>query len=206
MAIVDDRMAVTILTELDGVAMQNTRYFEIDALGTEPTNAASLLEIVTGYHDSIKAYCFTGWKIVCATLENLTTPEGKTVIFVTLAGMSIVDSHPQHQVLRFNIAAQQQPENIMHYGAFNQSGIIESKSNRGRVAVPDDFNPLVQWLGLDMGLGGTGWSVSPLLRFNATPPSPPNPFTEDFDVIQKVQVNTEFKTLRSRKTVLCAVA
>jgi len=202
MPIVDDQLSYTLITELDGVQMSNTRYFEIDAIGDDPTPSSMLNDIVNDYYDAVKAICNDDWKIVCARLKNHTTVEGETVIFVTLAGLSAIDSHPQHQVIRMNMNAKEQPSGLMHQGAFNQSGIIETKSTRGRVVDPADFDALAQHLFVPGAFGGTGWSVSTLIRFNSTPPTP---FTEAFANVNKVQLNTEFKTLRSRKTKFCAV-
>jgi len=202
MAIVDDQLSYEIITELDGVQMSNTRYFEIDAIGDDPAPVDMLNDIVTHYHDAIKALCATEWKIVCARLHNHTQVEGDSVIFVTLLGTDAADSHPQHQVVRLNLYAKETGPNIFHHGAFNQSGITEPRSTRGRVATPADFIPLISHLSNPANFGGTGWEVSTLIRFNSTPPTP---FTEAFANVRKVQLNTEFKTLRSRKTKFCAV-
>lgn len=204
MAITDDQLSYEIITELDGVQMSNTRYFEIDDIGDDPAPASMLTDIVNDYYDAIKVFCAPEWKIVCAKLHNHTQVEADTVIFVTLPGTGVGDSHPQHQVLRFNIYAQVQPANFMVRGAFNQSGILETKSLRGRLGQPADMDPLVQHLGVPGAFGGTGWAVSTLVRYNGTPPNPPT-FTEEFANVRKVQVNTQFKTLRSRKTKFCAV-
>jgi hypothetical protein len=203
MAIVDDQLSYTLITELDGVQMSNTRYFEIDAIGDDPTNVSMLNDIVNDYYDSIKLFCSTAWKIVCAKLHNHTQQESDSVVFVTLLGTGVGDSHPQHQVVRFNMYAQVQPANFMVRGAFNQSGILEAKSLRGRVGNPADFDPLIQHLDTPAAFGGTGWSVSSLIRYNGTPPTP---FTEEFANVNHVQVNTQFKTLKSRKTKFCAVS
>lgn len=205
MAIVDDQLSYTIITELDGVQMSNTRYFEIDAIGDDPLPVSMLNDIVNHYYDAIKDHCNDGWKVVCARLKNHTQVEQESVIFVTLPGLSAVDAHPQHQVLRFNMYAQVQPANFMVRGAFNQSGIIESISLRGRVLVPADFDDLVTHLNNPSSYGGTGWEVSTLIRYNGTPPPAPS-FTEEFANVNQVQVNTSFKTLKSRKTKFCAVA
>jgi len=203
MAIVDDQMSYTIITELDSVQMSNTRYFEIDSIGDDPSNASMLGDIVNHYYDAIKVFCATSWKIVCARMENHTNPEGEVIIFVTLPGTGAGDSHPQYQVVRFNIYAQVQPANFMVRGAFNQSGILETKSLRGRVGNPADFDPLVTHFRQPNQFGGTGWNTSTLIRYNGTPPTP---FTEEFANVNQVQINPSFKTLKSRKTKFCAVA
>ncbi len=205
MAIVDDQLSYTIITELDGVQMSNTRYFEIDAIGDDPAPVDMLNDIVLDYYDSIKVLCSTDWKVVCAKMHNHTQVEGDVVIFVTLLGTGVGDSHPQHQVVRLNMHAQVQPANFMVRGAFNQSGILEAKSLRGRLLVPADFDPLVQHLDTPASYGGTGWAVSTLIRYNGDPPTPPNPFQEEFANVNHVQVQTQFKTLKSRKTKFCAV-
>lgn len=205
MAITDDVMFVRIITELDGVQMHNHMYFEIDDVGDDPSNVSMLNDIINDYYDRIKVLCGTAWKVVCGTIENITTPESKGTIFVTLPGTGAGDTHPQHTVLRFNIYAKEQPTVVMHHGAWNQSGIIETKSLRGRLGNPADFIPFITWLANPGNFGGSGWGVSTLLRYNATPPPAPD-FTEAFANVNHVQVNTQFLTLKSRKTKLCAVA
>ncbi len=204
MAVTDDQLSYELITELDGVQMSNTRYFEIDDIGDDPTPASMLNDIVNHYYDSIKIMCGAAWKIVCANLHNHTQVTGDTTIFVTLLGMGPGDTHPQHQVVRHNIYAQEQPANIIHRGAFNQSGIIETKSFRDRVGDPSDYDALNQHLFVPGNFGGTGWAVSTLVRYNAEP-DPLQPFIEAFANVRKVNLNTQFKTLRSRKTKLCAV-
>lgn len=204
MSIVDDVMYVRIISELDGVQMHNHQYFEIDALGDDPSDVSMLNDIVNDYHDRIKVLCGADWKIVCATIENMTTPAGKATIFVTLIGTGAGDTHPQHQVIRFNIYAKEQPVVIMHHGAWNQSGIIKTKSLRGRYGNPDDFIPFNTWLSNPGNYGGTGWAVSTLLQYDATPPPAPF-FTAAYANINKVDANLQFLTLKSRKTKLCAV-
>lgn len=202
MAIVDDVMEFKIITELDGVQMANTRHFQIDDLGDDPNPNDMLGDIIVSYHAAIEAQCSDQWKVVCGIMENITNPEGQNVRFVTLAGGSAIDAHPQHQVLRFNIYTKELGGDRIMHGAFNQSGIIESKSLRGRLNNPADFDAMVTFLRAPFAFGGTGWEVTTVLRWNDG--TPQTPFFK-YDDVRKVQVLTEFKTLRSRKTKFCAV-
>ncbi len=205
MAIVNDKFAIDIITELDGVQMTNVLYFEIDDIGDDPSIQSMIADILNAYHFSISLRTNVLWKVVCGKFENITTPEAKVIQFLTLPGLDTLDCHPQHQVLRFNKHGQQQPENIIHRGAFNQSGVSESYSLRGLLNNTADFSALEQFLHLPGNFGGTGWTCSALIRWND--PQPPLFETDyKYDVVRKVQVHSQFKTLRSRKTVLCAVS
>jgi len=202
MASVNDKFSATILTEHDGVQMSNTTYWEIDALGDDVNVSIQMARFLQDYYDSIKAIASDQWKAVCVVYRNLTLSEGVHVVFATLPGLALNTGHPQFSVFRVNRYAQNLAANAIKRGAFNQGGIEEAQSVRGRVTSPAAFVGLLTFLGTISILGGVGWTIQPLLRWNTT--TPPAVPVYEFPVIRKQQMSTVVHTLRSRKTALCA--
>lgn len=201
MAIATDIFSVNIITEFSGVQMSNKTYWQIDDIGDDPPIDSALSDLLTAYHGAIEPACSDLWKVVCGIWENISNPEGKHVVFVTLAGGSVNTGHPQFQVFRVNRYAQNLAADAIKRGAFNQSGIDETASTRGRLDSTATFSNLVQFLTVTSILGGTGWTIQPHLRW-AIVPGPPA--TYEYVPIRHSQMSTQVHTLRSRKTVLCA--
>ena len=165
MAIGNDIFSVNIITEFKGVQMSNKTYWQIYDIGDDPAINTALSDFIIAYHNAIKSKCSDLWSVVCGVWENITTPEGKHVVFSSLAGTSLNTGHPQFQVLRFNRYAQNVAADSIKRGAFNQSGIEELQSVRGRWTDDAQFNLLNQFLTLASILGGTGWTIQHHLRW-----------------------------------------
>lgn len=201
--IVDDIISIGLISELDGVQMSNTLYFEIDSVGTDPTVFVGLGDVMDKYVDVIKLTLSNQWKLVCGIYENITNPEGKTLKFATLPGTGVGDCHPQKQVVRFNRYANQEDFLKIHRGSFSQSGVLESLSTRGRLNDLSVFDAMRSFLKTTTLLGVDRWTVQPNLRWNSgTVPVP----IYEYDPIIDVKESGRLLTLNSRKTVLCAVA
>ncbi len=201
MAIVDDLFSVTILSEHDGVQMSNKLYFEIDDIGDDANPSIQLANLLTEYHDSIKPIASDQWKIVCGIWDNITTPEGTHKVFVTLPGLAVNTGHPQFVSFRVNRYAQNVAADAIKRGAFNQAGIEEAQSVRGRISSPAAFTSLLTFLGVTTILGGTGWTIQPLLRWTFAIGPPP---VYEYVPIRKQEMSSKVMTLASRNTQLCA--
>jgi len=198
---VGDIISINLVQELSGVQLSNKIYFRVDDLGDTPTTVAALIAIMTEYHTAIKAALSNTWSLVCGIYENETTVEGKAITFTSLVGTSIVDSHPQDQVVRHNrYAVVQSPATVgLRHAAFNQSGVTEDLSTRGRLNDTSEFLALRNFLRTQT-IFGTGWTLTPQLRMREQT-LPPHTF--QFQPVQQCLVNTTFLKLRTRKTNLC---
>jgi len=201
--IVDDIIEIGLVSELDGVQMSNTLYFEIDSVGTDPTVFVGLGDIMDAYVTAIAPTLSNQWKLVCGIYDNITNPEGKTLKFDTQPGTGVGDCHPQKQVVRFNRYANQTDFLKIHRGSFSQSGTLESLSTRGRLNDKSVFAAMITFLNTSTLLGGDRWTVDPNLRWNSgTIPVP----VYEFDPVIVTQLSGRLLTLNSRKTNLCAVS
>lgn len=196
-----DIVATTLVQELSGVQMANKLYWRVDDLGTNPSTVNALLDIMQEYHTVIKAALAPAWALVCGVYENMTKVEAKAIAFTNLVGTSLIDSHPQDQVVRLNrYTTQDNGESITsRVSAFNQSGVAEEFSTRGRVNDTAEFMALRNFLRTQQ-IFATEWTVTPMSR-NAEQKVPP--FTYKFNAVQQCLLNTTFLKLRSRKTSLC---
>lgn len=201
MPIVGDVVAITLVQELSGVQMANKVYLRIDDLGTDPALAFALNQIMVEYHSRIKTSLSPAWSLVCGIYENLTSIESKAINFVNLVGTSLADSHPQDQVIRINrYSTSVAPANgSLRVAAFNQSGVAEDLSTRGRVNDKGEFDALLNWLDVQL-LYGTEWLTTPQNRNRI---ELVKPFTYQFNRVDQALLNPKFFKLRSRKTNLC---
>lgn len=196
-----DVVATTLVQELSGVQMANKLYWRIDDLGSNPTTGAALLDIMQEYHSVIKAALAPAWALVCGIYENVTTVEAKAIAFTNLVGTSIVDSHPQDQVVRLNRYALAVPPALesLRVSAFNQSGVAEEFSTRGRVNDTAEFLALRNFLRVQQ-IFATEWTITPMSR-NIEADGPPK--VHQFNPVQQCLLNPTFLKLSSRKTNLC---
>lgn len=197
-----DVVKVTLVQELDGVQMSNTTFWRVDDLGSNPTNAAALLDIMQEYHSVINAALSPFWVLVCGIMENMSAIEAKTIVFTNLVGTALSGSHPQDQVVRLNRYTVQDngESDTARISAFNQSGVAEEFSTRGRVNDTAEFLAIRNFLRTQQ-IFGTEWTITPMSR-NREQKLPP--FTYAFNVVQQCLLNPTFLKLRSRKTNLCA--
>lgn len=197
----NDVVKVTLVQELSGVQMANHLFWRIDDLGTNPTTVAALIDIMEGYHDAIKGALSDEWALVCGVYENLTNVEAKAITFTNLVGTIEQPSHPQDQVVRLNrYALSVSPANgSMRVSAFNQSGVGETFSTRGRVNDTSEFQALQVFLDTQQ-IFATEWTVTPMSRSRI---EAVKPFTYQFNVVSQCLLNTTFLKLRPRKTNLC---
>jgi hypothetical protein len=156
---------------------------------------------MTEYHSVIKAALAPAWRLVCGIYENVTTVEAKAIAFTNLVGTSLIDSHPQDQVVRLNRYALAVPPAAvtLRVSAFNQSGVAEEFSTKGRVNDTSEFLALRNFLRVQQ-IFATEWTITPMSR-NLQSAGPPE--VHQFNVVHQCLLNTTFLKLRSRKTNLC---
>lgn len=197
----NDVVSVTLVQELAGVQMANKLFLRIDDLGTNPTVVTALVQIMTEYHTTIKATLSANWSLVCGIYENLTDIEAKAITFTNLVGTHLLDCHPQDQVVRLNrYSTSVAPANgSLRVAAFNQSGVAEALSTRGRINDTAEFLNLRNFLRVQQ-IFGTEWTVTPMSR-NRIELVPP--FTYQFNVVDQCLLQPTLFKLRSRKTNLC---
>jgi len=200
---VGDIVRTTLIQELAGVQLGNVLYWQIDDLGLDPSLQVGLGDIMTKYHQAVLTFCSNKWSLVCGIYENMTRVEAKITVFDTLAGTGTDDSHPQDQVFRFNRYAQDLSTDPIKRGAFNQSGVEEEWSTRGRVNTPATFSTLRDFLRDQQILPGPNWTIDPVLRWESAEGPPP---VYTFTDITDVQLSSRVFKLGRRKTQLCATA
>ena len=203
MPIASDMISTTIIQELDGVQMSNQMFWQVDSVGADPSTENGLIDVINAYYDSVKAFMSDEWNVVCGVYENITNPEGKAIVFTSLPGLSVTDSHPQDQVLRLNSYGKVVPPGPVHLNAFNQSGVIESLSTDGRLNNPATVATLKSFLTAQQVMPGGNWTIDPQVRFT-TDPGPPAVY--GFTNVLTSQFSSRFFKLRTRKTKLCLVA
>jgi len=202
MAAVNDIIKGTILTEQGGRAMSNTLYWQIDDLGNDPGMGTAALDILDAYTDTIKVFCSDEWASTCIILENLTSGLGRTVVQQTTPGTGVGFAHGPDQVARFNQYAGQADFLKVHRGSFNQSGILNSLSTRGRWNNDTNFSGLNTWLST-ISVMSPNWTIQPFLRWTLLV-GPPKVLTQT-PIIHVDWSGRVFK-LTSRKTRLCRVS
>lgn len=199
-----DTIKTVIVQELDGVQLSNTLYWRVDDLGADPTTAVGLNDVLVEYVSIIQSQVASAWSVVCGIYENMTRNEAKQIVFVSLPGIGVTDCHPQDQVVRVNRYCQKSaplPAGVGR-GAFNQSGVLESLSTKGRVNNMTAFQGLQNFLRVQQ-VFGANWTLGPQLRLTQSV-GPPKVYQFN-DVTQAQPAGRLFK-LGSRKTVLCALS
>lgn len=197
----NDFIKTTIIQELSGVQISNIAYWQIVDLGDDPTTADGLTDIVNAYYAVANPIVTDEWRIVCGIYENLTTIEAKQIVFFNLVGTALLQSHPQDQVLRINEYGQDNPGDPVKRGAWNQSGLQEGLSTRGRINDFTLITPLVNFLTTQQVMAGPSWTLNPQVRWQSGPGPPP---VFDFERTIFGQASTRLFKLASRKTGLCA--
>jgi len=159
-----DVIRVRMVQEVGGVAISNALYFVVDDLGNNPGTFTSLSALAIAYWTAISGVLTTQSQLTCVIYDNQTAIEGTVIIFpIGLIGILPPDAHPQSQVVRINLYAQDQPDDVITVGAFNLTGTAEVLSFNGRITDPSLFNPAVVFME-DVLVLGAGWTLTPCIR------------------------------------------
>jgi len=202
MAIAGDFFRTTFLVEVAGVQTQQKMDWKLDSIDGADTISTVLGDIASQWWDTVKNIVVNQCMFSCMTYHNWSRVE-QVVVFPGLAGLGGTEGHPQFQVVRLNIYGQATvgPDFSIRRGASNLSGVKEDLSTRGRI---NDLSEFDAWQNFHIGsifTSLTGWTITPQQRFETAPGPPP---TYDFVPVVATQVNPTFKTLRRRKTSICA--
>lgn len=200
MPVATDVVRTNIITELSGVAMNSTLFWEVEDVGNDDPVDTNLTKLATAYRDAVTAAVSTGWAVTCITYFNESMVEPKVVLPITLAGTGIGDSHPQHAVVRMNRYGLFTGDQTTRRGAHNLSGVIESLSSNGRINDMSEFVNLEAFLANTLILPTGGWTLAPQIQIT---PDPLFPLVQQFILASEAQANATFQVLSSRKTKLC---
>ncbi len=199
---VGDTIRIKIVSEMQGVSMTNLLYYEIDDLGTDAAVREQLIDFGDQFIAAVASNLATDWSITCLIYKNVFASEAQTVVFANLPGTGTGNPHPAHVVARFNQYANDVPETDGKHGAFNLSGAVVSKSNKGRIASAADWLSFEVFLNAQLTLDTDGWQITPQLKWLlAVGP----PIVHAYDPLIKVRLSKRFNILASRRSKLCAV-
>jgi len=197
-----DIFQITIVSELEGVAMRNNVYLALVTMG----NLTTLAEVAGIYGDEYirvsNQLLTTQLNYVAFIVDNLTRNEVRGIVTSDSSGIVAEGAHPQDQVIRINEFAPDSDSNAMRRGAFNLSGVGESFSGEGRLLDVTQFNQLVLLLSSQFLDSPSGLTMNPEVR-RRIPASQPPAFT--FHRITKAEVNPTFFKLKSRKTTVLGI-
>lgn len=199
---VGDTFRIKIITEMQGVSMTNLLYYEIDDLGTDASPREQLVSFGDQFLAAVGDNLADTWALTCLIYKNIFAAESQTLVFTNLLGTGIGNPHPAHVVARFNQYANDTPETDGKHGAFNLSGAVVSKSNKGRIASKADWVNFEVFLKSSLTLDTDGWEVTPQLRWLLAEGPP---IVHAFDPLIKVRLSKRFNILQSRRSKLCQV-
>lgn len=199
---VGDILRMTIITELEGVAMRNDVLTEVVTTGTLDTLAEIVAIYGQEYIDVSNDALTNQVQYVAFIMDNLTRNEVRGILTSELFGLITDGAHPQDQVLRFNEYGDGGEGQPLRRGAFNLSGTGQNLSQEGRVADITVFRPIELFLGTQFLDSPSGLTLTPQVR-RRIPGSSPPAFT--FHRILKAALNPTFFKLKSRKTTVLGI-
>lgn len=202
MPVPGDILQFSIITEINGTACSNRLFFRV--FKQDPTTQlANMVVIMHLRYDGLFApTTSTDATFSCFKLENLTGNEGAAQIFGVTTGSQLDRSHPQDQVLRYNLYGQE-GVNPIRRGAFNQSGISVNLSTDGRLNDNTLFRAVEDSFLSDVTFPDGETTLHPGIRWRSQVGPPP---LYSFAPMVAARANPVYLKLRSRKTDLCASA
>jgi len=197
---VGDTIQIKLVTEMQGVAMTNLLYFEIDDLGTNASVRTQIEDFGDQFLAAVGAQMATSWALTCIIYKNIFAAEAQTLVPMNLVGTAATSAHPAHIVARFNQYANDVPETSQKTGAFSLSGTEVAASNKGRIAVMSNFVAFEDFLMGPLTLDTDGWEMTPQLKWllAAGPP-----IVHAYDPLIHVRLSTKYHILQSRRSKLC---
>ena len=199
---VDDILDIKAVINVGGSDTVIGSFFQVDVFRGPDADPTIMDQWATDFWDSIKAAISNTVVFSCLKMVNLTTPS-KVVRFPNLAGTLVDDSHPPHQVLKFESYARESLGEPAWRNSFNLSGVAESLSTRGRVNDPAPFQGLVDFM-TDQYIGGAnGADMTPQVRRTTALGGVGVPDTYDYYDVEYTALRETFRTLSSRRFRLC---
>jgi len=201
MPVVGNIIETVIITELVGVSMSTRLLWKIDDLGTEMTVRANIIAIGAEFHSAVEDFMSTAWEVTCISYTNLSVTEAKVVAPLALFGASIVDPHPQNQVLNCRRFGLYSVDERVRNGRVSLSGVTEDFSLRGRFTDMTELTQIEAFLGQPVDLSGGLWQITPQLHI--TPDWVNFPEVKAFIDISEASVDPVYSVNTRRRTKLC---
>lgn len=193
-----------LISELVGVSMSTRLLWKIDDLGTDETVRQNIVAIASEFSQAVEDFMSTGWKITCITYTNLSAVEAKVVAPTNLFGASIVDPHPQNQVLNIRRWGLYDVDQKVRNGRISLSGVTEDFSRRGRFTDMSELGVIEAFVGGPVDLSGGLWQLTPCLEI--TPDWVNFPLVKAFIDVFQAEGDPTFSVSTRRKTKLCGTS
>ncbi len=201
MPLPNDIIETVIVTELVGVSMSTRLLWKVDDIGTEETVRQNITAIGTEFALAVEQFMSVAWEVTCITYTNLSQVEAKVVAPLSLFGASIVDPHPQNQVLNVRRFGVYNVDAKVRNGRISLSGVTEDFSRRGRFTDMTEVTQIEAFLGQPVDLSAGLWQITPCLEI--TPDWVNFPTVKAFIDIFEASVDPTFSVNTRRRTKLC---
>lgn len=204
MPAVGDVIETVLISELVGVSMSTRLLWKIDDLGTDEPVTTNIVAIASEFAQAVEDFMSTAWQITCVAYTNLSQVEAKVVQPTNLFGASIVDPHPQNQVLNIRRWGLYDVDARVRNGRISLSGVTEDFSRRGRFTDSTELTPIEAFLGAAVDLSAGKWVIVPCLQI--TPDWVNFPEVQAFIEVFQAEGDPTFSVNTRRKTKLCGTA
>lgn len=198
----NDKLRLTIVHEISGVATRNDVYYDVADPGTitQLSQIAALLAIE--WEAASQAILAQNVNYIAYLVDNLSRNEVRGVVTSQGSGIDNSGSHPQDQVIRFNEYGHNAGGLPLRRGAFNLSGVGKQFSIRGRINDESEFNAIRLFLQLQFLDSPSTLALNPQVRTRDPAPGPVSYF---FHRTVQVNISTRIFKLKSRKVSLLGV-
>jgi len=198
----DDKLRLTIVHELSGVAFRNDVYYDVVDPGTITQLSQIAVLLATEWEAASEDVLTNEVRYVAYLVDNLTRNEVRGVVTSVGTGNDNSGSHPQDQVVRFNEYGHNAGALPLRRGAFNVSGVGQQFSNRGRINDETEFNAIRLFLSTQFVDSPSTLSLNPQVR-TRNPGGPPVVYSYHRTV--QANISTRLFKLKSRKATLLGV-
>ena len=191
-----DRIKVSLVTEMSGVAMTNLLYFQVTDAVALPDLEAILLEIATGFRAALGPQRSQAAVLTCATWVNLDGNDPFAQAFFNLPGSGPPNALPTDaavRVARYGVVGAD-----LITGGINIAGIVETNVNRGRLVTSGEMGQIEQWLVNPLVLAA-GPTLAPGFFYDTAGA----PLIPKFLLTLKARTRPRVVTLRRRQSKLC---
>lgn len=213
--LVDDIIKTRFVMEVDGVACSNTMFWKVVAAPATDTVSDTIKLLAALWWDKFKTLVPASVVLGCADWDNQTRNETQ-VVYPGLTGTGGVgDHHPALQVLNIHVEGWddlEDPVTVVGKLRNSISGWLESISTHGRVNEATDLTALELFYTQQHLLDTGEANLLPVVRHDSAgkawrdggkvgdKPAPVYVYLPS----QTAQFDSRFRTLRGRKTRLCA--
>lgn len=198
----NDKLRLTIVHELSGVATRNDVYYDVADPGTITLLSEIAALLAVEWEAASEAILAQEVRFVAYLVDNLTRNEVRGVVTSTGNGLDNSGAHPQDQVVRFNEYGHNAGALPLRRGAFNLTGVGKQFSVRGRINDETEFNAVRLFLQQQFLDSPSTLALNPQIR-TRDPGGPPVVYS--FHRTERVNVSTRLFKLKSRKATLLGV-